>query len=266
MSVTGQLRTATLLLVAALVASSCSQQQPDAPSPQDPKTTLHGEVASYDIAAGETTRLIVGLFTGDELFVSHGTIEMAFSYLGERDAPRSPEPYSTATGTFLSVPGTEVPPELPDRPIAAPASRGRGVYAADVNFDRPGFWEVAVRAEVERRGTLTATGAFEVLAEHQLPAPGDRALMTDNLTNRSTDAPREAVDSRWRDDEQLPDPVLHTATIADALRAGRPAVVVFSTPVYCVSRFCGPVTDMVEELARDYADRAEFIHIEIWRN
>lgn len=90
--------------------------------------------------------------------------------------------------------------------------------------------------------------------------------MTDNLTNRPTAAPREAVDSRWRDDEQLPDPVLHTTTIADAVRAGRPAVVVFSTPVYCVSRFCGPVTDMVEELARDYADRAEFIHIKIWRN
>lgn len=154
----GQLRATTLLLVAALVASSCSQQQSDELSPQDAKSTLHAEVASYDIGAGDTTRLIVGLFTGDELFVSHGTIEMAFSYLGERDAPRSPELYSTATGRFLLVPGTEVPPESPDRAIAAPASRGRGVYAADVKFDRPGFWEVAVRAEVEGRGTLTATG------------------------------------------------------------------------------------------------------------
>jgi hypothetical protein len=36
--------------------------------------------------------------------------------------------------------------------------------------------------------------------------------------------------------------------------------------VYCVSRFCGPVTDMIEELARDYGDRAEFIHVEIWRD
>lgn len=33
-----------------------------------------------------------------------------------------------------------------------------------------------------------------------------------------------------------------------------------------MSRFCGPVTDMVQELARDYPDRAAFIHIEIWRN
>lgn len=59
---------------------------------------------------------------------------------------------------------------------------------------------------------------------------------------------------------------LHETTIAEALEAGRPTVVVFSTPVYCVSRFCGPVTDMVEDLAREYGDRAEFVHVEIWRN
>jgi hypothetical protein len=31
-----------------------------------------------------------------------------------------------------------------------------------------------------------------------------------------------------------------------------------------VSRFCGPVTDMVAELAAEYGDRADFIHVEIW--
>jgi hypothetical protein len=41
---------------------------------------------------------------------------------------------------------------------------------------------------------------------------------------------------------------------------------VFSTPVYCVSRFCGPVTDLVADLAVTYGDRADFIHIEIYRD
>ena len=41
---------------------------------------------------------------------------------------------------------------------------------------------------------------------------------------------------------------------------------VFATPVYCTSRFCGPVTDMVQELARAYADRASFVHVEIWQD
>lgn len=47
---------------------------------------------------------------------------------------------------------------------------------------------------------------------------------------------------------------------------GRPALVVFSTPTYCMSRFCGPVTDMVSGLAKDYSDRADFILVEIWRD
>ena len=41
---------------------------------------------------------------------------------------------------------------------------------------------------------------------------------------------------------------------------------VFATPVYCVSRFCGPVTDMVADLAKAYADRADFIHVEIYED
>ena len=41
---------------------------------------------------------------------------------------------------------------------------------------------------------------------------------------------------------------------------------VFATPVFCVSRFCGPVTKMVEELAHRYDDRAVFVHVEIWED
>ena len=33
-----------------------------------------------------------------------------------------------------------------------------------------------------------------------------------------------------------------------------------------MSRFCGPVTDMVQELAARYGDRAVFIHVEIWKD
>jgi hypothetical protein len=64
----------------------------------------------------------------------------------------------------------------------------------------------------------------------------------------------------------VPDPELHEWTIARALQEGRPALVVFSTPVYCASKFCGPVTDVVQDLATRYEDRAVFIHVEIWRD
>jgi hypothetical protein len=64
----------------------------------------------------------------------------------------------------------------------------------------------------------------------------------------------------------VPDPDLHRTTVKQALDAGRPVVLVISTPTFCVSEFCGPVTDMVGELAAEYADRASFIHIEVWKD
>ena len=40
----------------------------------------------------------------------------------------------------------------------------------------------------------------------------------------------------------------------------------FATPVYCVSQFCGPETDALRSSRRRYPDRADFIHVEIWRD
>jgi peroxiredoxin len=33
-----------------------------------------------------------------------------------------------------------------------------------------------------------------------------------------------------------------------------------------VSQFCGPVTEMVGDLAKTYATKARFIHIEVWKD
>jgi hypothetical protein len=33
-----------------------------------------------------------------------------------------------------------------------------------------------------------------------------------------------------------------------------------------VSRFCGPVTDVVADLSKTYGDRARFIHIEVFKD
>ncbi len=55
-------------------------------------------------------------------------------------------------------------------------------------------------------------------------------------------------------------------TVAASIASGKPTLLVVSTPTYCVSRFCGPITDMVQGLSKDYADRANFVHIEVWRN
>jgi hypothetical protein len=146
-------------------------------------------------------------------------------------------------------------------------SEARGVYQAEgVTFDRAGFWQVDVTADVEDLGVRRARTTFAVLEEPAYPAPGQPALETQNLTMDSPDTPLEAIDSRAVNDGDVPDPELHEWTIARAIEEGRPALVVFSTPVYCTSQFCGPVTDVVQGLAARFENRAAFIHVEIWHD
>jgi hypothetical protein len=248
-----------------VLAAACARDGGGAPGPS--RQGLVAQVASYDLAAGRPARLLIGLATGQNLYLSGGTVDVRLTFLGEGEAIGQPEPVGDETATFLPLPGEEGP--FPEAPTASPASNARGVYVIeDVTFDRAGFYEAGVSATVG--GTVrTGTAAFQVHPKPRYPAVGDRAPRTENLTIGSVrrgDAPPEAVDSRAATAGEIPDPDLHDITIADAIRRGRPALVVFATPVYCVSRFCGPVTDMVEELAHEYGDRGEFIHVEIWRD
>ncbi|MGH9245356.1 MAG: hypothetical protein ACRD29_13765, partial [Acidimicrobiales bacterium] len=261
-------RWASFGVAVATVMAACSSGESDEAATSSSADSLAGsqlvaQAASFDLAVGPPGRFIVGLFRQDRGNVGYGTVELRFSYLGRESAEGAPTPGPTATATFLPLPGS-APPTPPPGPAFLQPSEGRGVYAAQVGFDQPGIWEVEVTADLVD-GTVQATAAFEVLNRHRVPAPGEPAIASENLTVDS-DVSSAAIDSRAGDNEPIPDPELHRTTIAEAMQQGRPALMVFSTPTFCVSRFCGPVTDMVSGLAVDYADRASFIHVEIWED
>ena len=244
-----------------LVLVACGGSGGDKASADD----LAVQVASFDLAVGPPTRFIVGLVTVDQRLLGYGEVDMRFSYVGTKEDAGNPSPFGAPVkGDYLPIHGSEVPSPEPATPQIVTASTARGVYGAQTTFDKAGFWEVQVTASIEGK-PRTGKGAFAVNEKHAVPAPGDQALATETLTLTTPDVPRPAIDSRAGSGE-IPDPDLHRTTIAAALAAKRPVVAVFATPVYCTSRFCGPVTDMVDELAHQYADRAAFVHVEIWRD
>lgn len=254
-------RVAALSLVLALgAACGDGADTGQAPSASPPVGDLVAQVANYELLAGEESRFLLGLLTLENLFVTAGTADLRFSFLAEGAGP---EFYREEVAPFLAIPGEE--PEH-EHAHAGPPSEGRGVYVVPaIVFDRAGFWQVEAAVDLGEGDIRSGIAAFEVLEEPKVPAVGERAPLTENLTSESN-APEAAIDSRAHAGEPIPDPELHEATIAEAIRSGRPTLVAFSTPVFCVSRFCGPITDMVAELAREYADRATFIHVEIWRD
>ena len=228
---------------------------------------LAAQVASYDFVAARAQRFIVGVLDdGGQELVGYGTVDLAFSYLGTREEPRQPPTSGpTVEADYRLVPGEGSSADT-SGPRVISSSEGRGVYGADdVRFEQAGLWEVTVSATLEGRDR-TATAAFEVLADSAIPAVGDEAPRTVNHLPGATGVPPKAVDSRAGDDGSVPDPALHATTVADAIASGRPVMVVVSTPVYCVSRFCGPITDSVAELAAEHAEQMAFVHLEVWRD
>jgi hypothetical protein len=228
-------------------------------------STFAAQVASTDIAAGRDEAVQVGVFSSTQdagvKVLSYGGVQLAFAFLGT-DASGEPHDGPTTTATYLPAPGTD---DTGTEPALTNPSDARGVYQADgIRFDHAGIWRVTVSTDVADMGALTLEANFVVKGESSLPAPGDRALRTKNLTMASKDVEPSAIDSRAQDGEPVPDPELHRWTIADAIAQQRPALVLFSTPVYCTSQFCGPDAEALAQLAKDYMDRAVFIHIEIW--
>ena len=130
-----------------------------------------------------------------------------------------------------------------------------GFWTADVNFDGPGTWEAV--ATLTRGGDESSvTFTFPVAADSAYPNIGDTPPATENATL----ATEPNIKKLTTDPE--PDLDLYQLSIADALEAHKPFVVVFATPAFCTTQFCGPVVDNVKAVKQDAGDSVNFIHIE----
>jgi hypothetical protein len=130
-----------------------------------------------------------------------------------------------------------------------------GLYLVRATFDQEGTWWVRLRPE--GMGP-TQQAAFTVSATDEVPGVGDLApaMKTSTLSDFS-------LDEISSDDE--PDPAFYQLSLDDALGNGRPTVVVFATPAFCVSQTCGPMLDQVKQVAPAHPN-ANFLHVEIYQN
>jgi hypothetical protein len=58
---------------------------------------------------------------------------------------------------------------------------------------------------------------------------------------------------------------MHRESFSELL-GEKPVALLFATPQLCQSRVCGPVVDVALQMSKDYGDRIEFIHQEVYRD
>ena len=253
--------TRLLALTALITSGAALAALPSADAARGDK--INAVVASFDAHAAGPQRFIVGLVANDNRTLAYGTVKFRFGYAGTADNPeRKVTTGSPYTAQYLAIPGGTEPARSETARLVAP-SVSRGVYAAeDATFDRPGLWVVLVIG-TDRGRRFTTNAAFEVPEHPQVAAIGDPAPRSQNPLPGTAGIDPKAIDSRATK-TVVPDPELHTITVADAVVSAKPTMIVVSTPVYCVSQFCGPITDRIQALARQHGAQMNFVHLEVW--
>lgn len=132
-------------------------------------------------------------------------------------------------------------------------------YVATVKLPGPGkVWYVAAP-----RGTgVRALGNLLVGTDGRAPTIGDRAIPSATPTLRSTKGNLKLLTT-----SRKPNRALYETSVKEAIAARVPFVVTFATPLFCQTRLCGPVVDVVGAVQRQFADTdVKFIHAEVYRD
>ena len=152
-----------------------------------------------------------------------------------------------------------VKPEFQSRSVAADPDSAKSVYVAEVAFPRAGDYELlgVVRLDGRLVATESAGGPVRVVGDGPTPEVGEPAPRVSTPTRASVGGAIDQIETR------VPPDSMHEVDFADVL-GKKPAVLLFSTPALCVSRVCGPVVDIAEQVKARRGGDAEFIHMEIY--
>jgi hypothetical protein len=191
---------------------------------------------SSELAVGENRFLLNLVDTQNEPLASPDRpVSLRFFDLAEDPAA----PALTVDADYL--------PTIPQLP---------GLYRAMVEFDRPGPWGIEAVATEADGSARTGRMIFSVLEQTSTPPLGAQAPETDTPTAQ-TPAEIAAIST-----DRHPDASFYRTSVADALAQDRPFLLFFGTPAFCRTAVCGPVMEILKDVAPEFDGQVEVIHVE----
>ncbi len=221
-----------IAILAAIVFVACGGGDDDEPAPPTPTETeasIAPRSGNSELVVGPN-RFAFGLIDQDGSSILDGDVLLRL-FFGEEMKDEQ------QTGFTWAIPDVS------------------GFYVANVDFDAAGQWTADIVLTQDGEETLV-TFAFPVIAESAFPNVGDTAPASENLT--LADEPN----IKRLSTDQEPNEAFYETSIATAVTLGTPTVVIFATPAFCTTQFCGPILDNVKEVQPDFAGQVTFIHIE----
>jgi hypothetical protein len=157
------------------------------------------------------------------------------------------------------VTSLETKPAYRARDAGAPGEATTVYVVPKIKFNRNGPW-LAVAMLKGENGLEWSRLPSPVVGEFpKIPQVGQKAPVIHTPTAADVGGDMSKIDTR------VPPDQMHKVDFAGVV-GKKPIVLVFATPALCQSRVCGPVVDVAQQVADAYGDKADFIHMEIWKD
>jgi hypothetical protein len=227
---------ATLALAATALVSAC------------------GQSAAPSLSAGAGSPSVIPLIVSTEQVV--GPNRFVFSFIDPKTNQPVATPDRPAAVAFIAPGKTEPGPAAPATFVWAIEGQ-RGDYVATTTFTEPGDWKAVFITQGKGQPQEAIGVGFTVRDKGTTIAIGQQAPATTNPTSADVDGDLSKIST-----DAKPDPRFYELTVADALAAHKPFVLVFATPAFCKSAQCGPTLDRVKAVAAAAPEDVAFINVE----
>ena len=192
-------------------------------------------------------------------YVACGHARILFLYLDASNNIAS-APDRSATVAFYDL-GRD-----PNKVVATAAGKfvwtienERGMYIVDVDLPEAGTWGAEFTTEAPGSAAETVRVTFEVHDSSPTVAVGDPAPASETPTLEDVGG-----DIKQLSTDTEPVPAFYETSVAGALAANEPFVLVFATPRFCTSAQCGPTLDKLKPVAAANPD-VTFINVEPYK-
>jgi hypothetical protein len=165
-----------------------------------------------------------------------------------------------ATGPYTAkVESLQTEPAFRSQTTADDPQAGKVVYTTQINLPGNGEWRIGALIKDGDKLTATLLTSAVVGGFNVIPQVGQRPPDISTPTPASVGGDLRKLTTR------IPPETMNKVDFRDAL-GKKPIVLLFATPQFCQSRVCGPVVDEAAQVQRDFGDKADFIHMEIYND
>jgi hypothetical protein len=131
-------------------------------------------------------------------------------------------------------------------------------YVSEIEFDRLGEWRLTAVVRQGEEEVASLLPSIEVGEYARIPDVGE-------VPPRIHTPTASDVGDLSEIDTRIPHDTMHEHDLYDVL-GEQPTVLLFATPSLCMSRVCGPMVDIAEQVHSETSNDVAFIHMEVYND